>query len=124
MGFVSGSKCDLCDVYCAHAQFAPGTFQAYPTDISGNVLTYTASEDAMKVRHREVGNCRQYFSIERFINVLTNEVLDSIDALSIVLKAVSIIQHMPIIVCQNFRSLLQAYHVGRCLTSSLLCLWT
>ncbi len=72
MGIVTGSKRNLGNVHRAHPQFSPGAFHAHTPDIASNVVACMGCEDAMKVGHREAGDCCQHFPIERFVDVLAD----------------------------------------------------
>ena len=106
MGIVASSKPNLRNVHCAHPQFSTRAFHAHTTDIAGDVLAYIGCEDAMKVGHRETGDGRQHFPMERFVNVLADVLLDLVDAFGMALKALGASHHTPIIAYQNTCSLL------------------
>jgi hypothetical protein len=90
---ITGRKRNLRNIHCTHPQFSPGAFHAHTTDIASNALACLSCEDAMKVRHRETGDCRQHFPIERFVEVLANVLLDTIDSFVIVLRAWCVSHH-------------------------------
>jgi len=110
MSIVTGGQCNLSNIHCAHPKFVSGAFHAQTTDIAGRALTDTGSEDAMEMGHRETGDSRQHFPIERFADVLTDISHHSLDTLRIVLKNLGVAQHTWTIVYQNTCSLLQMYH--------------
>lgn len=85
VGCVTGRKRNLCNVNGTHTQFPSRAFHAHTTHITGDVLTHMGCEDAMKVGHRETGNVRQHFPVERFADVLADVLLDVADAFGIAL---------------------------------------
>jgi hypothetical protein len=110
VGIVTGGECNLRNIYGAHAQLSPGSFHAHAADVAGNVLAQTGCEQAVKVRHREASNRRQYFAVERFVDVLADVQLDIVDPCGTALKPLYVRPRMVIIVYQNGCSLFQMYH--------------
>src|SRR5687768_4014529 len=86
MGCIASRQRDFGNIYRAHSQFAPSTFQPNPPDVSGDILTDAACKDAMQVRHREISNCCQRFPMQWFIQMLADVFLNRLNALCVVLK--------------------------------------
>lgn len=110
MGVITGSQCDLGDIYCPHSQFASRAFQAQAAHIAGSALTNVRGEDAMEMRHREPRDFRQHFPIKRLVEVRADIAHYLLDALRGLLKSLGVGQHIQTIVYQNTCSLLQMYH--------------
>ncbi len=106
VGRIASRKRNFCNVNGPYPQLSSRTFQTYPANVGRNVFTCAVCEYTMKVGDREVNNCRQPFSVERFVNVLADILLNCLDTLAVGLLALGIRQHEFIIVCQNFCSLL------------------
>ena len=101
----------FCDVYRAHPQLAPGALQTDAADLTDGALTDMRREDTMEVRYRESRHLRQRFTIERLTDVLADVAHHILNAVSIVLKDLCIVQHICTIVYQNTCSLFQMYHL-------------
>ena len=105
VAIVTGRVGNLGNVHRPHPQLSPRAFHAHAPHVAGNVLAGTGSKDAMKVRHRESGDGRQHFPIQRLVTVIAHVSLDSVNAFVIAFKAFSVSRHNCIVTYQNTCSL-------------------
>jgi len=93
VAIVTGRVGNLGNVHRPHPQLSPRALHAYPPDVAGNTLAGAGGKDAMKVGHREPGDGRQHFPIERLVTVVAHVPLDGVNTFVIAFKALSVSRH-------------------------------